>query len=410
MPQTATIKSLPAAFRMMKAMQAEGVEWGEDYRTAARAAVVDVLATRMAVAIDRHLAATAERGQADRRNGRYRRWLLTELGALELAVPRTRTFSALRVVQAYARRVRDVDRMILACFVLGLSTRKVARALLPILGQPISPSPGSQGRPPVVAPERRAVSQVAKQLDAAVAAFHRRPLQDHYRVLVLDGVVLRRKSGAGALARPVLVALGLRPDGKKEVIDFRLATAESAAQWEHFLGDLIRRGLTGERLEMLCVDGGSGLLAALPTAYPEVPVQRCWAHKIRNILNKVRKADQAAIKAQLHRIMNASTLPAAWSAARRLADRWRDRYPKAVDCLRADLDHLLTCWRYGTLAERKAVRTTNAIERRFREVRRTRPMGTFQDKTSMDRILFAVFTHENLNQGIATPFALTHNS
>jgi putative transposase len=93
-------------------------------------------------------------------------------------------------------------------------------------------------------------------------------------VLVLDGVVLRRKTGAGALARPVLVALGVRPDGRKEVIDFRLATAESAAQWEQFLGDLVRRGLTGERLDMLCVDGGAGLLAALPTAYPEIPVQR----------------------------------------------------------------------------------------------------------------------------------------
>ena len=147
---------------------------------------------------------------------------------------------------------------------------------------------------------------MAKQLDAAVAAFHRRPLKDIYRVLVLDGVVLRRKTGAGALARPVLVALGLRPDGKKEVIDFRLATAESAAQWEQFLGDLVRRGLVGERLEMLCVDGGSGLLAALPTAFPEIPVQRCWAHKIRNVLNKVRKPDQAAIKADLHRIMNAT--------------------------------------------------------------------------------------------------------
>ena len=186
-------------------------------------------------------------------------------------------------------------------------------------------------------------------------------------MLVLDGVVLKRKTGAGAGARPVLVALGLRPDGKKEVIDFRLATAESAAQWEQFLGDLIRSGLTGERLEMLCVDGGSGLLAALPTAFPGLPVQRCWAHKIRNVLNKVRKADQVAIKAHLHRIMNASTLPAAWSAARRFADRWQDLYPKAVDCLRADLEDLLTCWCYPSLAERKAVRTTNAIERRFRK-------------------------------------------
>jgi transposase-like protein len=343
--------------------------------------------------IDQHLERMAELGQADRRNGYYARWLLTELGMIELHVPRTRTFSALKMVRAYARRAKDVDRMILGCFVLGLSTRKVATALLPILGRPVSPA---------------TVSAVARQLDAAVAAFHRRPLKDQYRVLVLDGVVLRRKTGAGALARPVLVALGLRPDGKKEVIDFKLATAESAAQWEQFLGDLVSRGLVGERLQMLCVDGGSGLLAALPTAYPEVPVQRCWAHKIRNILNKVRKPDQAPVKAGLHRIMNATTLPAAWSAARCFADRWASIYPKAVACLRADLDDLLTCFRYPTVEERKAVRTTNAIERRFREVRRrTRPMGTFQDRTSMERILFAVFIHENRNQGLATPFALT---
>jgi transposase-like protein len=409
MPQTATLKSLPAAFRMMKAMRAEGIEWGEDYRQGARDAVAELLRGRMDQLIDEHLERMAALGQADRRNGCYRRHLLTEIGDIELHVPRTRTFSALRVVRAYARRAKDVDRMILACFLLGLSTRKVAIALLPILGRPVSPA---------------TVSAVARQLDAAVAAFHRRPLKDIYRVLVLDGVVLRRKTGAGALARPVLVALGLRPDGKKEVIDFHLAGAESAAQWEQFLGDLIRRGLTGERLEMLCVDGlpgqsevgaplpnptgQSGLLAALPTAFPDIPVQRCWAHKIRNVLNKVHKPDQVAVKAGLHRIMNAASLPAAWSAARRFADRWQDCYPKAVACLRADLDDLLTCFRYPTLAERKAVRTTNAIERRFREVRRrTRPMGTFQDRTSMERILFAVFMHENRNQGLATPFALT---
>jgi putative transposase len=396
MPQTATIKSLPVAFEMVKAMQAEGVEWGEDYRQAARAALVELLEGRMDQVIDQHLERMAELGQADRRNGYYARWLLTELGMIELHVPRTRTFSALKVVRAYARRAKDVDRMILACFVLGLSTRKVAIALLPVLGRPVSPA---------------TVSAVAKQLDAAVAAFHRRPLKNQYRVLVLDGVVLKRKTGAGALARPVLVALGLRPDGKKEVIDFRLASAESAAQWEQFLGDLVRRGLTGERLEMLCVDGGLGLLAALPTAFSEVPVQRCWAHKIRNVLNKVRKPDQDPVKAGLHRIMNAPTLPAAWSAARRFADRWESTCPKAVACLRADLDDLLTCFRYPTLDERKAVRTTNAIERRFREVRRrTRPMGTFQDRTSMERILFAVFLNENRNQGLATPSALTHNS
>jgi len=69
---------------------------------------------------------------------------------------------------------------------------------------------------------------------------------------------------------------------------------------------------------------------------------------------------------------------------------------------------LLTCWCYKSLSQRKAVRTTNAIERRFREVRRrTRPMGVFSDRTSMDRILFAVFNHENQNQGVSTPLLLT---
>jgi transposase-like protein len=81
------------------------------------------------------------------------------------------------------------------------------------------------------------------------------------------------------------------------------------------------------------------------------------------VLNKVRKPDQAALKAGLHRIMNAPTRPAAWSAAHRFADRWQDLYPKAVACLRAGLDDLLTCFRYRTLEERKAVRTTDEIER-----------------------------------------------
>ena len=140
MPQTARIKSLPVAFEMLETMQAEGVDWGEDYRAGARQARAEPLEGRRGQLIDQHLERMAELGEADRRDGCYRRHLLTELGDLELAVPRTRTFSALKVVRAYARRAHNVDRMILACFVLGLSTRKVATALLPVLGRPVSPA------------------------------------------------------------------------------------------------------------------------------------------------------------------------------------------------------------------------------------------------------------------------------
>ena len=393
--QAATIESLPVAFAMIKAMQAEGLEWSDGYRGPAREVVAALIEGRMGEAVDAHLDRLAENGgEPDRRNGYYRRHLLSELGDIELAVPRTRSFCPTSVLRAYARRAPEIDRAILAGFVLGLSTRKVGAVLLNLLGRQVSAT---------------TVSAVAKTLDAAVAVFHRRPLKDAYKVLMLDGVVLARKTGAGAIRKPVLVALGLRPDGKKEIIDFRLAKGgESEVEWERFVSDLQRRGLSGKRLEMICVDGGSGLLAALPTVFPTVPVQRCWAHKIRNVLDKVRVADQPAAKRALQAIMNADHEPAARHAARRLADRFEDVYPKAVACLRDDLDELLTCWRYKSLEERKKVRTTNAIERRFREVRRrTRPMGVFSDRTSMDRILFAVFNHENQTQGLSTPLLLT---
>lgn len=394
--RAATITSLPMAFEVVKAMQADGLEWGEGYRPLGRQALEEIIEDQMAAAVDRYLGQLEADDLADRRNGYYRRHLLTELGDIELQVPRTRRYSPVEVIRAYARRTREIDRVILAGFVLGLSTRKVGETLLALLGRRVSAA---------------TVSQVAKTLDSAAAAFHRRPLKDCYKVLMLDGVVLARKTGAGALKRPVLVALGVRADGKKEIIDFRLAGSESAAEWELFLTDLHRRGLTGEGLDMICVDGGSGLIAALPTALPGIPVQRCWAHKIRNILNKVRTADQPKVKRALHKIMNAANVRVARSAARRFAERFQERYPAAVACLRNDLDQLFTCLRYKSEADRRAVRTTNAIERRFREVRRrTRPMGTFQDKTSMDRILFAVFTHENKSQGVSTPFLLTQNN
>jgi len=397
MPQrAATIESLSMAFEVVKAMQGQGLEWGEGYRPLGRQALAGIIEGQMAQAVDRWLEALPPDRGPDRRNGCYRRWLLSELGAIELKVPRSRRYCPSEVLKAYARRAPEIDRMILAGFVLGLSTRKLGEVLLVLLGRPVSAA---------------TVSRVAKTLDQAVAAFHARPLKNRYRALLLDGVVLARKTGAGAIRRPVLVALGLTFEGKKEVIDFRLAKSESAAEWELFLTDLYRRGLSGEGLQMICVDGGTGLLAALPTVYPHLPVQRCWAHKIRNLLDKVKKADRKAVKADLHTILNADNLPKAQRAARRFARRWQPIYPNIVASLRDDLEELLTCFRYKDRELRKAVRTTNAIERRFREVRRrTRPMGTFQDRTSMDRILYAVFTHENKMQGLSTPFLLTHNN
>lgn len=393
----AVIASIDEAFREIKRFSIDA--WEGEYRGAARMALKEIIESRMNHWVDTSLQELRVREVVDRRNGSFPRHLLTELGDLELSIPRTRTFSAVGILRhicgALGRRAGHVERMILLAFTLGLSTRKVGRALLPILGEKISAS---------------TVSRVAKQLDGVVQAYHRRPVSDLYEVLVLDGVVLKRKTGVGAQKRPVLVALGIRADGKREVIDFRQAFSESQTHWEGFLNDLYRRGLKGECLKLIVTDGGKGLKAALPLVFGQVPVQLCWAHKTRNVLDKVRRADQQLVKKDLHRISHARNLISAQKAAQRFVEKWRKLYPKATACLVRDLPQLLTFLRVRLGLPATALRTTNAIERRFREVkRRTRPMGTFSDHTSIDRILFAVFTHENYKEGTATPFLLTQN-
>lgn len=391
----ATFRSLRRTRKAFKRMgfQAEGFE---DWREGPRRQVRQAIQASLSREVRKYLTRVRAQGRADRRNGYYRRCLLTALGEIELSIPRTRRFNPWKAVAAYARRTPDVDSVLLACFVLGLSVRKVSEGLRSFLGLEVSGS---------------TVSRVSRALDHEVKAFHRRPLKDRYRALLFDGVVVRGKTGAGAQGHSVLVALGIRSDRRKEIIDFRVARGESEDAWQAFLTDLWDRGLHGEGVEIIVVDGGKGLLAALPTLYPRIPVQRCWAHKVRNILDKIRKRDREKAKADLRKIYQAEGIRAARQAARRFADRWENAYPAAVKCLRQDLEELLNFFTFSDPEWRRAVRTTNGIERRFREVRRrTRPMGVMADRTSIERILYAVFERENRRQGTGDPFLLTQNS
>ena len=390
MQQVWTKRSIRQAIKEVKEFEYEG-----DYRPAARAALKEILEKRMVTVIDEYLAKMEELELTDRRNGSYTRHILTEMGDLPLVVVRTRTMSAKEVLKVFSRRSPAVDRLILGCFTLGLSTRKVGEALLPLLGERVSAS---------------TVSRIAKQLDGAVLAYHQHPLENRYRFLIFDGVVLKKKTGAGSTKRVVLVALGITHEGKKEVIDFRLAPGESQEAWESFFSDLYKRGLTGEGVELIVVDGGKGLGAALGFVYSQAPIQRCWAHKDRNVLSYVRKTDHKAVKDDLHKISHAKGRKEAEKMFRAFVFRLSREYPKAVECLRKDMDDLLTFFMVPDPNVWSKIRTTNAIERRFVEVRRrTIPMGVFSDRTSMERILYAVFTYENWKEGTRTPLLLTQN-
>ncbi len=375
-------------------------EWEGDFKPMARQALKQLVEERLEEEMTEHLGLSRYEHGADRldyRNGHYTRHLLTEMGDLELLVPRSRKggFPS-KLIERYARRCRSVDRVLLACFCLGLSTRKAASVLVPVLGERVSAT---------------TVSRIARELDREVELYHSRPLKDHYRYLFFDGVVLKSKGAIKVQKKVLLCAFGITLDGKQEMIDFYAAPTESEACWEAFLNDLYRRGLIGECCELIVTDGGKGLHGALQIVYPKILPQRCWAHKTRNVLDKVKKADQQAVKKALNRISHALTHRKATGAYWRFASRWRKAYPRAVACLEKDLDQLLHFFQIKRPQLWSRLRTTNLIERSFREVRRrTRPMGVMANTQSLQRIVFAVFHHLNQNWSQNTLNKFTHKS
>lgn len=158
---------------------------------------------------------------------------------------------------------------------------------------------------------------------------------------------------------------------------------------------------------MVITDGCTGLAAAIQTVYPHAKHQRCWVHKMRNILEHVRKRDYAAVKADAQAIYGAANRAKASAAARRFAWRWRDAYPGMVKQLERDLPELLTFFDFPRHLW-KELRTTNAIERIFVEVRRrTRPMVVFVNNESVDRIVFSIFNRFNEQWRNRTPRLFT---
>ena len=316
-------------------------------------------------------------GRRGYRNGTYRRRLTTTWGTIpDLQIPRARD-AGFRpsVVARYQHRTEHVNRLVRAVFLGGLSTRRVGPALAALLGDTVSPA---------------TVSKITQALDQAVAAFHTRRFADHYQYLFLDAVTLRVKTPDGTRRRHALVAYGRTATGQRELIDYRLVRQECQATWEPFLINLAGRGLTGAALHLITTDGHAGLHAALILVYPQIPRQACWVHVLRNVAQRLRVRDRARCLAMARRIYHAPTRSAAERALEQWVRAWQPTAPAAVACVLRDWEALLAFYAVPEHDWRR-VRTTNAIERAFREVRRrTRPMSCFTNTASCDRIMFAV--------------------
>ena len=252
------------------------------------------------------------------------RTLVTTKGAVVLSVPKARsTPLQFTVFERYQRLWHKVDKILREIFLAGCSTRRTGEVLELLLGTRVS---------------AQTVSRAVKELTPLVESFHQRQLEDRYRVLLLDGVTQKLHSGTGrAKKKIVLVAYGITHAGHRELIDFMLSPSESENAWFGFLNRFYHRGLEGEALELIVSDGGGGLVKALEYVYPQVKKQRCWAHKLRNIADKVNKADERRVLAGAKNIYLAPHRKAALKAFRRWRDRWINQYPQAVKCRKASM-------------------------------------------------------------------------
>ena len=138
------------------------------------------------------------------------------------------------------------------------------------------------------------VSQLTRDLDGAMQEFHRAPLGDNWKFLFLDGVSLKVRGVAGRKRVHMLVAYGIKPDGTRQLLAFMRSQGESQSAWEGFLENLYQRGLEGDNLRLIVTDGCPGLGAALQRIYPRVAHQRCWVHKMRNLVEGTRKREGLA--------------------------------------------------------------------------------------------------------------------
>ncbi len=284
-----------------------------------------------------------------------------------------------KIIPRYIKRQNQIDEILKQVIFYGASTRLAGKALKELFAEVSA----------------QTISNIAKSLDEEVKKFHRREIKEKYIYLFLDAIVLKIKTGIGSKSKAVLVAYGITLNGIRQIIDFRVVDTESKNKRTGFLQNLQIRELTDETLSLIVTDGSKALQKAVDNVYPIVLRQRCWAHKMRNVANYLKKKDKKESLFEAKKIYSADNLTEARRKFQLWESKWGRIYPKAVECIKKNWEELTAFYKTPKILWKK-LRTTNIIERAFREVRRrTRTMSCFNNVESIERIVFAVISRLN---------------
>jgi transposase-like protein len=325
-----------------------------------------------------------ERGDARRgyRNGHQTRRITTAVGAQTLAVPRgrivdpegsSREFRS-DALPRYARRTREVDEAILGAYLAGANTRRIRKALAPLLGEEHL--------------SKSAVSRVASRLKELFRRWSERDVsQERYAILFLDGFHLKVRMARRVVSVPVLAVLGVAEDGRKHLVALQLAASEAGSHWSSLIADLQRRGL--EAPALILSDGHAGLRKAI-ALWPEAQVQRCTWHKRQNLVEHCPVHARSELKRDYDAIVRADDGLAARAAYQAFVTKWRSLCPGVARSLEEAGEQLLTFYAFPK-AMWRALRTTNALENLNREFRRrTKTQASFSTEEAAVTLLYGL--------------------
>ena len=337
----------------------------------------DVVQTVMEVEMDEELGRErcqrAETSSAPNyRNGYTKKTVKTQLGEVDIKVPRDRNGSfEPKIIGKYSRNADGMEEKILALYSCGMSQRDITEQIKELYDVEISPE---------------LVTKISEKIMPEVAAWQNRPLEAVYPFIFMDAIHYKVREDHRYVTKAAYVVLGITMDGRKDILGVWIGEHESSKFWLNVLNDLKSRGVMD--VYLFCTDGLCGMMEAIRAVYPQSRLQRCIVHQIRSSTRFVSWKDIKQVVADLKKIYTSVTLDEAEENLLQFSEKWRKQYPSCVKSWEENWEVLSTFYEYPPEV-RKIIYTTNIIEglnRQFRQITKSKPSFTNDD--SLRRMLY----------------------